>query len=139
MPTCTVDDALDVSEGDALCLVGWDAGNSRPKVARASRAKLATSKTVFGVAVADATDTNPVVVRVGGEVVDTSIATGLPAGAGAGTSRIVATDITADNPDPALAAMAPRRPTAASASTAIAKGEESGGLGRSRPGPEWRS
>jgi hypothetical protein len=83
-----------------VCLVGWDAGNSRPKVARASRAKLATSKTVFGVAIANATDTNPVVVRVGGEVVDTSIATGLPAGSGAGTSRIVATDIKAENPDP---------------------------------------
>jgi len=63
-------------------------------VGRATRARLATSKSVFGVAKADAADTDPLEVLVAGEVVDTSIATGLAAGAGAGTSHIIATDIT---------------------------------------------
>ncbi len=98
---CTVDDARDVDEGDALCVVGWDVGNARPKVARASKDKLATSKTVFGIAKTPAIDTALVDVYVAGEVVDpATVATGLDVGTGAGTSRLIVTDITQTDADP---------------------------------------
>ncbi|MCA9589738.1 MAG: hypothetical protein KC657_30755, partial [Myxococcales bacterium] len=59
-------------------------------VARATTANLATSKTVFGVARDDAEDTDPVDVNVAGEVSENAITS-----LGAGTSRIIATDLTA--------------------------------------------
>jgi hypothetical protein len=101
--SCTVDDALNISAGDAVCVVGWDGVHTRPKVAKASRGKLATSKTVYGVATEDADDATLVHVLVAGEVAIATL-TGLDAGAGAGTSRIVATDINATDADPDVAA-----------------------------------
>jgi hypothetical protein len=82
-------------EGDALCVIGWNAGASppRPKVARATRTKLLTSKTVYGVATADAAYLDDVTVLVAGEVAPEGI-TGLTSG-GAGTSFLIATDVNA--------------------------------------------
>ena len=104
--SCTVDDLGNIEAGDAVCLVGWDTTPNphRPKVGRATRATLATSKTVFGVARAPANHGSGVDVFVAGEVVSTETDTGLPAGGGAGTSRIIVTDITQSDPDPAVAA-----------------------------------
>jgi len=92
---CTVDDAAGVSEGDALCVIGWDTvvSPARPKVARATRSKLLTSKTVYGIAFANAANTDPVRVLVAGDVAAESV-TGLTAGGG-GTSFLVATDVNA--------------------------------------------
>ncbi len=96
MPTiCTVLDAGGISEGDAVCLVDFDAGNSRPKVARATAANLLTSKTVLGVAREAKADTEAISINVAGEVTEADIDTGLLAGAAVGTSRIIATDINA--------------------------------------------
>jgi hypothetical protein len=91
-----------IAEGDAVCVVGFDSGNSRPTVARASRANLATSKTVFGVAREGKLNTQAILINVSGELTEAGIATGLGAGAGAGTSRIIATDITQDDANPHL-------------------------------------
>ncbi len=87
MPTqCTAVGTID--QGDALCVVGFDGGNSQPEVARASAANLATSKTVFGVARAAPDGFGFLQVNVAGEVSEDAITS-----LGAGTSRIVATDI----------------------------------------------
>ena len=86
--TCTVDDGAGVLEGDALCLVGWDGGHSRPKVGRATRTTLATSKTVFGVAFEDKGDGLAIEVYVAGEAAPEA-----KTSLGAGDSRIIATDI----------------------------------------------
>lgn len=89
MPTtCTVSDPNNIATGDAVCVVGYDNGNSRPKVAQATAANSATSKTVFGVCVAGASDTFPVSILVAGEVAKESITS-----LGAGDSRVIATDI----------------------------------------------
>lgn len=77
-----------ISTGDAVCVVAFDSGNSRPTVARASRANLASSKTVFGVARETKTNGQPISVNVAGEVTEESISS-----LGAGDSRIIATDI----------------------------------------------
>ena len=103
MPTvCTVDDPGSVEAGDALCLVGWDTNHDphRPMVGRATRVRLSTSKTVFGIAKTNANHMDPVDVFVAGEVVSTEVSTGLAVGAGPSTSRIVATDITRSDPNP---------------------------------------
>ena len=63
---------------------------------------LATSKTVFGVAREAKTNGQAISVNVGGEMIEAGKDTGLAAGAGAGTSRIIATDITQDDADPDL-------------------------------------
>lgn len=86
MGTCTA--AGSIAIGDAVCVVGFDGGASRPIVARATRANLATSKTVFGVSREDADDTDPVDVNVAGDVSENAITS-----LGAGDSRIIATDI----------------------------------------------
>ncbi|MCA9591449.1 MAG: hypothetical protein KC657_39410, partial [Myxococcales bacterium] len=87
---CIVDDAAGVLKGDALCLVGWDGGTNKPKVARATRAALLTSKTVYGIAEDDAADTDPIQVLVAGDAARDTVTS-----LGAGTSRIIATDLTA--------------------------------------------
>jgi hypothetical protein len=90
MPTqCTASEAINT--GDAVCLTGWDAEPvpQRPIVARATATKLASSKTVFGVAQTDSTP-GPLFVLVAGEVAQQSI-TGLSTGAGT-TSRLVVTN-----------------------------------------------
>jgi hypothetical protein len=79
-----------VSEGDAVCLLGFD---GQPKVGRANLANLAMSKTVYGVARADAADeATDLLVDVAGDVTESTIHTSLAAGAAAGSSRIVATN-----------------------------------------------
>ena len=92
MPTdCIVDDAAGVLKGDALCLVGWDAGATKPKVARATRTTLGASRTVYGIAPANAGDTDPLPqVLVAGDVAPEDVTS-----LGAGTSRIIATDVNA--------------------------------------------
>ena len=90
---CIVDDGVGVLEGDALCVVGWNSGVGKPKVARATRAGLATSKTVYGIAASAAADNDPITVFVAGDVAAESV-TGLTAGGG-GTSFLVATDVNA--------------------------------------------
>src|SRR5689334_4425331 len=92
MPTtCTVPIGETILEGDAVCVTSYVNTNNQPIVKRASAANLATSKTVFGVAEADANGVlHTVSVRVAGEVVKESITS-----LGAGDSRIIATDITA--------------------------------------------
>jgi len=87
---CTVDDVLGIDDGDAVCLVGWDAGNARPKVGRATRARLQTSKTVYGIAPTGAVHTGTISIRVGGEVVAEAVT-----GIGSGDSLLVATDVNA--------------------------------------------
>lgn len=88
MPTsCTVDDAFGVVKGDALCLVGWDVGGNRPKVARATRTRLESSRAVFGIASGDADDADPVTVLVAGDVADDD-----KTALGGGNSRLVVTD-----------------------------------------------
>jgi hypothetical protein len=81
-----------ILEGDAVCVIGWDNGPpSVPLVARATRTNLATSKTVHGVA--EAPDgAGYVEVHVAGAAVPSTLDTGLAAGAGAGTSHVIATD-----------------------------------------------
>ena len=78
-----------IAEGDAV--VSWIFGGS-PIVTRATAASLATSRTVFGIAAGGAAD-EAVTVLVAGEAIEAD-RTGLDTGAGAGTSRIIVTDIT---------------------------------------------
>lgn len=80
----------DIKKGDAVCVVGFDAVThpSRPVlVAQASSTTLASSRTVLGIAQADADDGTAVNVSVSGDVVEEDV-TGL----GAGSSRLVVTD-----------------------------------------------
>jgi hypothetical protein len=84
---CTVSDVNNIAEGNAVCVVAYDADHSRPKVGRATAANLATSKTVFGVAVADAANGTLIQILVAGEVAKESITS-----LGAGDSRIIVTD-----------------------------------------------
>jgi len=83
--------------GDAVCVVGWDAGSNRPEVARATRANLATSKTVLGVTESVNGGAGTASVLVAGEVAKEAVTS-----LGAGDSRIIATDITQDDADPHL-------------------------------------
>jgi len=87
---CIVNDATGVLKGDALCVVGWDGGTDKPKVARATRAVLLTSKTVYGVAEDDAANNDPIQVLVAGDAARNAITS-----LGAGTSYVVATDVNA--------------------------------------------
>jgi hypothetical protein len=86
---CTVNDVAGVSKGDAVCLVGWDAGPApRPQVARATASALLTSRTILGVAQDDAPDGSQVVVLVAGDAAPNSVTM-----LGAGASRIIVTDV----------------------------------------------
>jgi hypothetical protein len=89
---CTVSGTINT--GDAVCLTGWDNGESRPIVAAATPAVLATSKTIYGVAegLSGRTIVN---VLTAGEIAPQSI-TGLVTGAG--TSRLVVTKLDSDHP-----------------------------------------
>jgi hypothetical protein len=101
MPTpCTVSDPDNIATGDAVCLTDWDSGNNRPKVARATVANLAKSKTVFGICNQGAKDGDLVDILVAGEVAPQSI-TNLKNGAG--TSKLVVTKY--DDGDPKNQAM----------------------------------
>src|SRR5438270_20088 len=99
MPTnCTASGSI--SAGDAVCLVRFDAATYplRPVlVARATAANLLTSETLHGVARANATTGNLVVVNVSGDAFEATLfPMGSPmlSGTGAGSSHVVATDIT---------------------------------------------
>jgi hypothetical protein len=129
MPTdCIVDDAAGVLKGDALCLVGWDAGATKPKVARATRTTLGASSTVYGIAPANAGDTDPLPqVLVAGDVAPEDVTS-----LGAGTSRIIATDVNAATAADQCRSFASSAPTAASTSWAPAT---RAGTSRSSPAP----
>jgi hypothetical protein len=104
--TCTVSDPNGINPGDAVCVIGFDDVTypTRPiLVAQASQANLATSKTVYGISRETATKTtgNAILLNLAGEVVEAAIAAGLAAGAGAGTSHVIATDINAASGLPA--------------------------------------
>jgi hypothetical protein len=85
--------------GDAVSVTSWDGVNNRPNAARSTAANLATSKTVYGIAKAipGGGGAGTVDVSVAGEAFDASL---FPAGSpmligtGAGSSHVVATDIT---------------------------------------------
>ena len=84
MVECTVPEDERIAKGDGVCLISFE---NRPTVRRATRDSLATSKTIFGVAKADA-NRGSVTVVVAGDVAENDVI-----GLGAGNSRIIATDI----------------------------------------------
>lgn len=96
MPTtCTASGTIAV--GDAVCVIAWDGGANRPTVARATAANLGTSKTVYGVTKVVSGGGTPVDVLVAGEAFDAGLFPGgspMLSGTGAGSSHVVATDIT---------------------------------------------
>lgn len=98
MPTtCSVVGTIAV--GDAVCVTSWDGVNNRPNAARATAPNLATSKTVYGVAqvIPGSGGAGSVDVLVGGEAFDGALFPGgspMLSGTGAGSSHVVATDIT---------------------------------------------
>jgi hypothetical protein len=85
--TCTVLDAGGVAIGNAVCVIGYDAANARPSVARATATNLVTSKTVYGVSRETKGNGQPVAINVSGEVAEDAIS-----GLGAGASSIVVSD-----------------------------------------------
>lgn len=88
MPTiCTVFDLGNISAGRAVCLVGWDDLNSRPRVARATLTVLNSSKTVLGVSLEDKDNGDSISIAVSGDVVPDSLSA-----LGLGLSRVVVAD-----------------------------------------------
>ena len=90
---CTISNEETIVRGDAVCVTDFDIAKNRPTVKRATRANLATSKTVFGIAEDEpVAEDNPPVLRVSvlvaGEVANNTVTS-----LNAGDSRIIATDI----------------------------------------------
>jgi hypothetical protein len=94
--TCKIATGETIADGDAVCVTGWNGGLGIPEVKRATAANLATSKTVLGVAAFIDAGPGTVKVLVAGDVAEATL-TGLNAGAAAGTSRVVATNINGDS------------------------------------------
>jgi hypothetical protein len=84
-----------ISPGNAVCLTGWDHGQSCPIVAAATAAVLATSKTIYGIAQSSNNNGASVDVLTAGEIAPQSL-TRLTTGAG--MSRLVVTKLDSDDP-----------------------------------------
>jgi hypothetical protein len=118
-----------IAEGDAVCVLDFDGGADLPTVARASARNLKASKTVFGVARESKTN-EPILINVGGEIIEAAIDTSLAAGAGLGTSRLIVTDVTKPDDAPHLQCRLKRidSPTATPEGFVVGTCDENGNL-----------